>query len=50
MINEYFEDKAIQKEHQSLLAWQEFYKECANDWESIKIERKIARFEEKNFD
>ena len=50
MINEYFKEKAINKEYQNLLSWQKFYLEFANEWESIKIDRKIARFELKHFE
>jgi hypothetical protein len=47
MINE-LTSKQI-KDYQILLSWKDFYLECANEWESMKIDRKIARFEEKYF-
>lgn len=50
MINEYFEEKAIKKEHEKLIAWRQFYVECSNEWETTKIDHKIERFENRHFD
>lgn len=31
------------------MAWREFYVECFNEWETIKIDHKIERFKERHF-
>ena len=49
MINEYLEDKRVQVEYEKLLAWKQYYLSCWNEWESMKIDRKIQRFREKYF-
>ena len=37
------------KKYQILLSWKDFYLECSNEWESMKIDRAIERFESKHF-
>jgi len=49
MIEEYFKEKEIKKEHEKLIAWKQFYISCSNEWETMKIDHKIERFESKNF-
>jgi hypothetical protein len=38
----------MNKKYEILLAWQSFYKDCSNEWESIKIAHKIEAFEQRN--
>lgn len=36
------------KKYEILLAWRDFYNQCNNEWEVMKIDRKIERFEATN--
>jgi len=49
MINDYIEEKKVKKAYQVLITWKKFYVECLNEWETIKIDRLIQRFELKHF-
>lgn len=42
-------NEKLRKEYQTLLAWRNFYVECSNEWETIKIDHKIERFESRHF-
>ena len=43
-IDQYLASETKRKSKESLLAWKSFYESCNNEWEVIKITRKIERF------
>ena len=42
-------DKQLKK-YESLKAWKQFYVECNNEFEAMKVDYKILRLEERHFE
>jgi hypothetical protein len=38
------------KKYQKMIAWKNFYIECGNEYEAMKLDYKISRFESKYFE
>ena len=49
MIEEYLKSKEINKEYQTLISWKYFYLECGNEFNAMKLDYKISRFEKLYF-